>query len=61
MCKYCDDEVDILSSEIEILDDIFITFSKDSDEFSSKYIKQFYETKRLRVFYDRGYLRLTKR
>lgn len=59
-CEYCKDEDDILSSDLEVIDDIFITFSKDDDTFTSKYIKGFYETERLRVFYDRGYLRLTK-
>lgn len=61
-CEYCDENEakDILNSEIDELDDVFLTFSDDSDVFDARYIKTFYELSNLRVFYDRGCLRLTR-
>lgn len=62
MCKYCNDDntKDILKSDIDELDDIFLSFAKDTDEFKASYIRTFYEAEKLGVFYDRGYLRLTR-
>lgn len=60
MCKYCENEVDLLAAEVEELDDIFLTFADDRQQFTAGHIRTFYDINQVRVFYDRGYLRLTK-
>lgn len=62
MCKYCneDENANLLESDIEMLDDIFLCFAEDSLMIKAGDIRKHYETEQLRVFYDRGNLRLTK-
>lgn len=59
MCKYCKEDEMLLQDEIEKFDDICLFMKKDEDTIATKVIKQFIGTEKLRVFIDRGYLRVT--
>ena len=60
MCEYCKEEKDLLKGEIEKFNDICMFMKKDEETIPVKTIRECFETEEVRVFIDRGYLRLTQ-
>ncbi len=58
-CEICKEERDLLFGTIETFNDIYLFGKKDSDSLEVETIKEAIEEEVVRVFFDRGRLRLT--
>ena len=59
MCDYCDNGKVLLKGKIDKFNDICLFGLKDEDVIRVRELKAYFEEERIRVFYDRGYIRLT--
>ena len=58
-CEFCIVEKDLLSCYIESLDNLFLFGLKNDDTIEVSKIRKALGSEEVRVFFDRGYLRLT--
>lgn len=58
-CEICKEERDLLFGTIETFNDIYLLGQKDGDSLDVATIKRALEEEEIRVFFDRGCLRLT--
>lgn len=62
MCKYCDNKstLDILNGEIGNFNDVCLFGMEPLDTITYKELQKYFSTNKIKVFYDRGHLRLTE-